>query len=624
MAKSTGGGSNAFAMLMTNRKRKLSTGRHKTIKCPSSGSRFVLCPAGCGKSLIKSNVNFHLDQCLGRAQQGSTQAEVAEAVTSNLPLEKRPAGTGWTLEETSPTLSCDAAETSVLSRSSLNNTSEEELPDETSTWKDPTPQDSDSCSTSNQTKSTGRCSNSKNGIFATMMENSKYISKSKNHSIAVRQTFYLNRQHHISLILQSTPPPTTWEQSWSSSVTVQDKLSTSRKQSLSPVSSQSKSLFEVTLISAQPSHNDEHKKRRWVRQHSRLSVPVLKSILQKAIRRRRPLPAVRVAMELADKSLSELLRRLPIIVLEDSTLHPDLDFLVWLMIAHSKDYNPPTPIVMRIFEIVYQMAACPWSDPLAADNGVCLGTHISLTSLYESGLPEKLSPVCTPMESLLWSMLVRAEYGGMHGDIDMLQRYAQVWNQRFFPVTVTTTTSIVPDLAISATRQIENTSNHSNDRMAAFECAWCDVPMRVHQKAKEKGLDHVMALCSTGIERLTLEDISVEGVDFHCSPVLERILSDQTTTGMCLDLLILSKIHQEEEDREIKIPLSKTHLSLLETILKQCMWKYSSGVNRRLPLLTYTNDCKCPEDPYKEMWDDLVAPVALKYQISYVQQRLAS
>ena len=63
---------------------------------------------------------------------------------------------------------------------------------------------------------------------------------------------------------------------------------------------------------------------------------MLKSILQKSIRRRRPLPAVRVAIELVDKALGELLRRLPIIILEDSMLHPDLPLLVWLMVAESK------------------------------------------------------------------------------------------------------------------------------------------------------------------------------------------------------------------------------------------------------------------------------------------------
>lgn len=71
-------------------------------------------------------------------------------------------------------------------------------------------------------------------------------------------------------------------------------------------------------------------------QRERDQVPVLKSTLQKSVRRRRPLPAVRVAMELMDKAMGELLRRLPIIILEDSMLHPDLPLLVWAMVAESK------------------------------------------------------------------------------------------------------------------------------------------------------------------------------------------------------------------------------------------------------------------------------------------------
>ena len=41
-------------------------------------------------------------------------------------------------------------------------------------------------------------------------------------------------------------------------------------------------------------------------------------------------------MELMDKAMGEILRRLPIIILEDSTLHPDFALLVWAMVAESK------------------------------------------------------------------------------------------------------------------------------------------------------------------------------------------------------------------------------------------------------------------------------------------------
>ena len=99
--------------------------------------------------------------------------------------------------------------------------------------------------------------------------------------------------------------------------------------------------LELTMSSSLPSSTIQRiENMRLVRKHSRLSVSQLKSCLQKSIRRRAPLPAVRVAMELADRSWADLIRRLPIIVLEDSTLHPDFGLLVWLMVVNRRDISP--------------------------------------------------------------------------------------------------------------------------------------------------------------------------------------------------------------------------------------------------------------------------------------------
>lgn len=55
-------------------------------------------------------------------------------------------------------------------------------------------------------------------------------------------------------------------------------------------------------------------------------------------------------MELFDKSYSDLIRRLPIIVLEDSSLHPDFGLLVWLMVAESKvSYDHMCNIVGHLY-----------------------------------------------------------------------------------------------------------------------------------------------------------------------------------------------------------------------------------------------------------------------------------
>lgn len=69
-----------------------------------------------------------------------------------------------------------------------------------------------------------------------------------------------------------------------------------------------------------------------------ISPAIVKSMLQKAIRRRKGSAAVRLAYELYRLSPQELLRRLPVIIIEDSSLHPAYPILVWCMLAESKGY----------------------------------------------------------------------------------------------------------------------------------------------------------------------------------------------------------------------------------------------------------------------------------------------
>jgi hypothetical protein len=75
------------------------------------------------------------------------------------------------------------------------------------------------------------------------------------------------------------------------------------------------------------------------------NVPFLKSQLQKCIRQCQTTFAIKTAAILIRTDFLELLRRLPIIVLEDSTLFSWYPILVWFMIAHGNykysldDYN---------------------------------------------------------------------------------------------------------------------------------------------------------------------------------------------------------------------------------------------------------------------------------------------
>ena len=68
--------------------------------------------------------------------------------------------------------------------------------------------------------------------------------------------------------------------------------------------------------------------------------PVLKSMLQKSVRRREPEKAARLAVRMMSSSLTDFLRRLPIICVEDVGLHPEFSCVVWLMVAVSRGYRP--------------------------------------------------------------------------------------------------------------------------------------------------------------------------------------------------------------------------------------------------------------------------------------------
>merc|ERR1712224_473421 len=73
--------------------------------------------------------------------------------------------------------------------------------------------------------------------------------------------------------------------------------------------------------------------------YSEKTIPILKSNLQKCIRRSKEMKAVATAYLMLNIDPSSILRRLPIIYIED--VHIDISFatIVWYMIAVSKNYK---------------------------------------------------------------------------------------------------------------------------------------------------------------------------------------------------------------------------------------------------------------------------------------------
>ena len=91
-------------------------------------------------------------------------------------------------------------------------------------------------------------------------------------------------------------------------------------------------------------------------------IPLLKSNLQKCIRRSKEDKSLNTGLTLLCLDENELLRRLPIIILEDTILIKNYTFLIWLMCAVSKGFKLNDIFVNRILNIIRDIALTEYRD----------------------------------------------------------------------------------------------------------------------------------------------------------------------------------------------------------------------------------------------------------------------
>ena len=135
-------------------------------------------------------------------------------------------------------------------------------------------------------------------------------------------------------------------------------------------------------------------------------VPLLKSNLQKAVRRCENQIAIQTSLAILQKEPMELLRRLPIIYIEDVCLMDSYPIPVWLMMA-DKDYIMTTTDIDIILNITNSLCNCREYFDFRGNDNVYDFSH-ELLQDYEN------------FDELL-SIYYRSEYGGMKGDMQMLK-----------------------------------------------------------------------------------------------------------------------------------------------------------------------------------------------------------
>ena len=616
-AEPTAGASgNAFSVLMSSTKKRAGSLRNMT----KVSARFVLCPAGCGMHIAEPNIHRHLDQCIQQDKEPhqniTSQRPGEEASTFVSPLPTTQGGK----QIFSPSNQTGSVPKQPLSQ---GDGSLEQIIDVSGVVEI-----SSESNDNRGRRSQSPISEEKNAFHHLMTQSRMQSTQQEITSEETTPSIYLclsNRGKNDQCVVSLEAPtvhhgsvPTAWE----GTVHVVDRSQDLPYRCFVGLRSSIPSKLDATIGMTSPpeqeqSQQQQHPKRRWVRQHSRLSVPVLKSVLQKSIRRRRPLPSVRVAMELADKSLGDLLRRLPIIILEDSTLHPQLPFLVWLMMAHScsstESYNIPDVLMERVFAIIFQVASCRLRDPLPPkhDNSTT-GRRISLSYLLQnfSGSDEDAKNGLLDSTLVPFSILVRSCYGGMKCDVVMLQEYASLWFHRFSSI-----------------------SSETCSHPLSFACmkvssvsSWREVPAVLHdESSKIQRSGHLSALLQNRLECLTLDDASCEGVDFHCSNIMDHLLNDSWLVGVASDIIKLADDEGEDSLANIK---GNERLIWFEKRWKSDMWHYCSGVNHRLPLVDSEKSVKPrpsikTDTAHARVWKELVAPKVAQFQRDYIRHRLA-
>lgn len=148
--------------------------------------------------------------------------------------------------------------------------------------------------------------------------------------------------------------------------------------------------------------------------------PLLKSALQKAIRRRLTDQAIAIAYQFLRQEPVEFLRRLPIYMMEDTYLQPTAAIrAVWLMCAVSKGWKLTTDDVQFLLDTVKTLCD--------------LDQHELLDTSPAPPLFSRIKTIIEPLSEIqaaVAAIWIRSEFGGMKGDMAFLLNACHTWLDR--------------------------------------------------------------------------------------------------------------------------------------------------------------------------------------------------
>lgn len=139
---------------------------------------------------------------------------------------------------------------------------------------------------------------------------------------------------------------------------------------------------------------------------------LLKSLLQKAIRRKNTRSALLSAYELMNRDIVQFLRRMPIIMLEDAFIHPSINNVIWFMAASPHiilDSNHKS----YILGIIHDMSVLGYRHPIIKkEESTSITEYISASTLTSDYF-----------RNIVLSLYLRKSFGGMKGDMKMINGF---------------------------------------------------------------------------------------------------------------------------------------------------------------------------------------------------------
>ena len=260
-------------------------------------------------------------------------------------------------------------------------------------------------------------------------------------------------------------------------------------------------------------------------------------------------------------------------------------------------------MLKRVFQIVFEIASCARKDQIDDDESITrqsdvkLPVSLSLTTPSDELFPDTKQSTTNikSCEVIIRSTLLRVNYGGLKCDADMLYSFAITWLRRY-------------QSAASLPSSLERSLSTAETTLQSI--SWFDAPQLLHSKARVQSEELITSklICSNGLPKLTAMDVCSAGIDFHCSNVVEHLLSQRELYIALSERLPHNQITDKEK---------------ISDKLKSMIWNFSSGVNHRCLLLESQSSNKVNDTEMKAIWNEVVKQPFDIYTKKFVRDRLA-